>query len=264
MTTVTELNPKSLPPSRMVWVTWRQHRIALICLAALSVAACTGLLVNGLWTRSFWRGPANLRMVCVDANFCGVAPFFTGSPSWYGPSILALHLVPVVIGMFLGAPLLTREFDQRTGEFAWSQGIGALRWTLAKVTLLAGAAMLAVLPIGLLFAWWYPIGQYALDSNLSWPVTHYDLFPAPIVRWTLFAVVLGALIGALIRRTVAAIAATGLCHALLLTGTLMVNYQPEVPPSPLKWQFTEGDGLLLITALLVLALVWRVRATLEG
>lgn len=88
----------------------------------------------------------------------------------------------------------------------------------------------------------------------EWPVNSYDLFPGPIVRWTLLAVVLGALAGLLFRHTVAAMAVTAVSYVL----SLALNYLPSARPGFWLWECTEGDGLLVLTAVLATVLLWRV------
>ena len=48
-------------------------------------------------------------------------------------------------GMFVGAPLLAREYSSGTARFAWTQGAGRTRPTVAKLILL-GLAVLASAP----------------------------------------------------------------------------------------------------------------------
>ena len=44
----------------------------------------------------------------------------------------------LLIGVFLGVPLLAREHEQRTLLLAWSQDITPQRWLWTKLALLAG------------------------------------------------------------------------------------------------------------------------------
>jgi hypothetical protein len=46
--------------------------------------------------------------------------------------------LPLLIGVFLGVPLLAREHEQRTLLLAWSQDITPQRWLWTKLSLLAG------------------------------------------------------------------------------------------------------------------------------
>ena len=48
--------------------------------------------------------------------------------SYTGLVMLVMQAVPVIIGVFLGAPLLAREYTAGTVRFAWTQSIGRTRW----------------------------------------------------------------------------------------------------------------------------------------
>src|SRR5258705_1744701 len=52
----------------------------------------------------------------------------------------------MLIGMFIGVPLLAREHEQRTLLLAWSQDVSPVRWLWTKLALLGGfvAALTAV------------------------------------------------------------------------------------------------------------------------
>jgi ABC-type transport system involved in multi-copper enzyme maturation permease subunit len=47
------------------------------------------------------------------------------------PSLL--QALPALIGAFVGAPVLARELETGTFRYAWTQGFGRWRWTLAKL-----------------------------------------------------------------------------------------------------------------------------------
>jgi hypothetical protein len=51
---------------------------------------------------------------------------------------IAVRFLPLLIGVFLGVPLLTREHEQRTLILAWSQDITPQRWLWTKLTAFAG------------------------------------------------------------------------------------------------------------------------------
>jgi hypothetical protein len=105
-----------------------------------------------------------------------------------------------------------------------------------------------VVPIGVLFAWWYPPGSFVLWGNIAvfWPLhlpaARVRLFPAAYVRWTLLAFGLGAPAGALLRRTVPAMVLTGACYTAFLLFATSVTAQQATGSWP--WLLTEGNGLL--------------------
>ncbi len=51
-----------------------------------------------------------------------------------------MFAVPVLLGAFAGAPLLSRELDSGTFRFAWTQGAGRTRWAVSTLVVPALAA----------------------------------------------------------------------------------------------------------------------------
>ena len=127
-----------------------------------------------------------------------------------------LQAVPALIGAFVGAPVLAREMETGTYRFAWTQGFGRWRWTLAKLVALAVAVAAAAGAISVLFSWYYqpyfargqPGPAGSLASRLRFAPGLFDLRGVAFAAWTLAAFAIGVLAGMLIRRVVPAIVAT--------------------------------------------------------
>ena len=66
-----------------------------------------------------------------------------------------LQVLPPLVGAFLGAPIVARELESGTFRFAWTQGFGRWRWTLAKLVALAVAVVAVAGAISVLFSWYY-------------------------------------------------------------------------------------------------------------
>jgi hypothetical protein len=203
---------RSLPWRRMVWVTWRQHRFALAGVALFLGALAVYLWIVGRQLHHAYAAAIRCHsassVACVDAisNFNGLGRFFLGG--------YVLQPLPALIGAFVGAPLLARELETGTFRYAWTQGFGRWRWTLAKLVLLALVVVAAAAAVSVLFSWYYRPYFGADNSALSlraWsPLDSYlfDLRGTAFAAWTLLAFAIGALAGALIRQVVPAIAAT--------------------------------------------------------
>jgi hypothetical protein len=151
-----------------------------------------------------------------NAHYYSTAQFMCG----------LLQAVPVLLGAFLGAPLLGRELETGTFRFAWTQSCGPLRWTISKLVPLAAVLTAAAAAFSLLFSWYYhPFFAEGLDGVLAPQL--FDLRGIAFAAWTLAAFAIGALAGMVIRRTVPALAAslaawTGL--ALLISVDLRKHY----------------------------------------
>jgi len=198
--------PRPVPWTKLVWVTWRQHRVALAGVAVLLGGLALYLLIMGLKIHRAYLAVASCHPIGSAA--CEV----TGRPfsNLYHTAVdmaLILLVIPVLVGVFVGAPLLARELETGTFRFAWTQGCGRLRWAVAKLALLAIAVTAAAGAFSLLFSWFYqPFFAERFDGMLAPQL--FNLRGVDFAAWTLLAFALGAIAGVLIRRTVPALAAS--------------------------------------------------------
>jgi len=226
---------RPMPWRRMAWVTWRQHRAALG-----GVVVFLGAFAVYLWLTGLQMHHAEATY-CHPASSLGCAINFTGR---YGePAIIvsiALQAVPALIGAFIGAPVLARELETGTFRYAWTQGIGRLRWTVGKLVLLAVAVTAVAGAFTVVFAW-YNQPWVAAGYATPFSARVFDLLGFAFAAWALAAFAIGALAGMLIRRAVPAIAATLAVYAGLAftTGlwlrehyiTPLVTRSPNLPGS---------------------------------
>ena len=204
----TDLRP--VPWRRMAWVTWRQHRFALAGVAGLLGALAAYLVFTGLPMHHAYAAVAACRPASSLACSNAIGDFDT--VYWATAEAIAvfLQVVPALIGAFAAAPILARELETGTFRYAWTQGIGRTRWTLAKLVPLAVTAAAAAGAFSVLFYWYFkPFVDQGLDTRLP-PLAPlvFDLHGVAFAAWTLAACSIGALAGMLIRRVVPAIAAT--------------------------------------------------------
>jgi hypothetical protein len=207
-----DTRPPPVPWRRMAWVTWRQHRFTLAAVAVFLGALAVGLWLAGLKTHHVY---AALVAAChpVSAACAGMSNSFIGTNGFLANGGI-LQVVPVLIGAFAGAPVLARELETGTFRYAWTQGIGRWRWTVAKLVPLAVAVAAATGAFSVLVSWYYQPylapGNETLgvpDLTKFYPVL-FDLLGVTFAAWTLTAFAIGALAGMLIRRVVPAIATT--------------------------------------------------------
>jgi hypothetical protein len=115
---------RPLPWRRMAWVTWRQHRTGLTGVAVLVVALAAFYGITGLHLHHAYAAV----IACHPASSFACGELVNRFNGLYGflANGFILQVVPVLIGAFLGAPLLARELESGTFRFAWTQGFG--RW----------------------------------------------------------------------------------------------------------------------------------------
>ncbi len=216
-------NPRPVPWRRMAGVIWRQHRYALAGVAVLLGALSGYLAVAGTSMHHAYATALACRPASAYTCQNQVVDFNTAyAPTAQMVGILLLA-VPMLIGAFVGAPVLARELETGTFRYAWTQGFGRQRWTLAKLVPLAVMVTAAAGLFSLLFSWYY---QPLLTDGYSIPLDP-KLFGArgvAFAAWTLTAFAIGALAGMLLRRVVPAIAVTlAVCVALSFAAGLYLR-----------------------------------------
>jgi hypothetical protein len=192
--------------------------LALIAFAVL--LAVTEAQLGSLYTASGLSG-------CHPASCGQLASSFlkqVNSSGPYGPvytfSTILIIITPAVAGLFWGAPLLARELETGSFALAWSQSVTRARWLAVKLAVGGLAAMAITETLSLLIAWWAaPLGRAAglagspAGSRSSFPVSQFNALAfathgiAPL-GYAAFAYTLGVTAGALIRRTLPAMAVT--------------------------------------------------------
>jgi hypothetical protein len=198
---------------RLMRVALIQHRAALITIFVAFVVLVIAIVigrdaVSASYASYLAAGctlahPINLGVCANTTNQFADIPSFT-------PLVIALRLFPLVIGAFVGAPLVAREMESGTYRFAWTQGVGRIRLLIVTLAMLALIVTPVAVALGFLLGGWY-IHPYAVINIAVGSHWQSGLFTTtwwmtPV--WTLFALALGTFVGAVVKRTVAAIAAT--------------------------------------------------------
>ena len=120
-------------------------------------------------------------------------------------------VVPALIGLFFGAPLVARELETGTFRLAWTQSVTRRRWLAVKFAVVGIASMV----IGGLVTWmadWWASPLDAVNQN-RFGLGNFGLQGVAPIGYAAFAFALGATAGVLLRRTVAAMAVTGVGFA---------------------------------------------------
>ncbi|MCY0943835.1 ABC transporter permease subunit [Streptomyces antarcticus] len=188
------------------WVAVRQHRRVLRAVAGALTAGLVAVVVLRLWANSpdaagrYVTGPNHgydLLRLCVQYAGAG------------------LRFLPPLVGAFVAGPMLARELESGTWRLALTQSTTPRAWlgskvlVAASVTVLGSAALVGVYRLG----WARVSGTYWLYWHDQGP---YEASGPVLVASCLLGVAVGALVGQLIRRTLAAMAVTGLVTGLVL------------------------------------------------
>jgi hypothetical protein len=221
----------------MSWVAWRQQRPATLAAAVLLAVAGLVLVASGWQVTASARDSGLAACVAAGGDCRVLAEAFA---SRYGPLLepvsLLGALLPMVLGLLLGAPLLAREFEQGTHRLAWTQSVTRGRWLAARLAVAAGVlAAVAAAAAALLTWWWGRFDQLQISNRAA--LEKGSLVP---VAAALLAFAIGTAAGALTRRVVAALAA-GLVAVLVVAVALNLATQTWLPPRPLTITYPVGQ-----------------------
>ena len=216
----------------LLWLSWRQNRWLVWALLAfvLLVAGLLGWCVHGLDAAS---GPQHLTRACggngaptISSPACGnfmikQEDYVSVYQSLVQPLML---LLPLLIGTLVGAPLLSREFERRTHLLAWGQSVSPTRWLAARLGSAAALVLVAAAAAAALCEWFWQ--QYMVPSGLdsyAFHPTTYGAIGAVPVAYALYALALGAVVGLLLRSTLASVLVTGVLGAASMLGMYLLR-----------------------------------------
>lgn len=196
----------------MIWLTWRQFRAqATIAGAILAVLAIIFTLI-GRHLGHLYAASGIAACRANGGNCTARADAFSsqvnGSLVNHLPLLLGTVLVavPAIIGIFWGAPLVTSEMEAGTHRLAWNRSVTRTRWIAVKLVVI-GLASMAVAGIFSLIVTWSASPIDKVNMNRILPAVFSERGIVPI-GYAAFAFALGVAAGAIIRRTLPAMAVT--------------------------------------------------------
>jgi hypothetical protein len=196
----------------MTWVTWRQHRLEALWALVLVAPLAGGIayVANQISIASV-NCPRTVEFgYCLPGDAFGqlAQTMVRFNLFQYG-----LVVLPALAGAFIGAPLVAREIENGTQHLAWTQGVTRMRWLLVKlvcvlVPLLAAAALAGYLEVVFLNVQGSQVNRWNVFDQQT------PMVPAA----TFFAVALGVAFGAVIGRSIPAMAATLVSFVIVRVG----------------------------------------------
>jgi hypothetical protein len=245
---------RPVPWSKLAWVTLRQRRGAVIGTSILLGAFAVYLLIMAIIQNNAYAGVTACHPAAAlkcqqlaqefSRNYWGGGGSVLQSGGAQTVSSL-LFAVPVLLGAFVGAPLLARELETGTFRFAWTQGAGRTRWALSTLVLPAVLLTAATGAFTALFYWYFR--PFLADGQVSemLPLA-FALLGVAFAAWTLFAFALAAFTGTLLRRTVPAMAITLVVYIVLAIATATA-IRPHYfsPVTERGWNVSSGASWVI-------------------
>jgi ABC-type transport system involved in multi-copper enzyme maturation permease subunit len=225
----------------MIWLTWRHFRGgAVMMAAALAVLAAILSLTGPGLADDYSTGIA----ACTSqSGGCSdfVERFFDDNLIPLLAVTAVVLVLPALIGVFWGAPLIARELEAGTHRLVWNQSITRTRWLAVKLGLTGLAAMIAAGLGSLGVTWWSsPIDKAATELPRMEPLMFAARGIVPI-GYAAFAFALGVTVGMLVRRTIPAMAIT---LAIFVAGQIAMPLlvRPHlIPPTRSTIELTESN-----------------------
>ncbi len=210
----------------MIWLTWRQFRAQTLAAAGALALLALYLVHLGTETRAFY----DTRIAGCAGDACRIARM--NFRSEFGDTVALLSVlliaVPALIGIFWGAPLVTRELEERTDRLVWNQSVTRTRWLAVKLTVVGLVSALVTGLFSLLLTW--SASRYDQVIGERFAVLSFDSRNVVPVGYGLFAFVLGTVVGMTVRRTLPAMALTLAAFAALQLLVPAVVRQHLMPP----------------------------------
>ncbi|WP_327387435.1 ABC transporter permease [Streptomyces sp. NBC_01207] len=218
------------------WVAARQHRRALRAVPTVVALALVAVVALRCWAEGPnsdqagepWpnNGYELLRLLMGHAG--------TG-----------LFFLPLLVGAFVAGPMTARELESGTWRLALTQSTTPRAWLGSKVLVAAVVSVLGSVALTGVYrlGWARVAGTY----HLHWADRGaYEASGPVLAAYCLLGVALGVLVGQLVRRTLVAVALTGMLTGLVLLvlGALRWSLLPvQSGTGPL-----EGNPLQLVPA----------------
>jgi len=260
----------------MIWLTWRQHRRQALYTAVALVALAAIMLPTGLSMHHSFTGTglascmASLGTAQITSGTARVSSDCQALSQQFSNQYNSLTFVgilfvilPVFVGIFLGAPLVAREVEHGTHRFVWTQGVSRRHWALVKFALLGAVTLVLAAAYALGMSWWF--GPLVTNGGGRLGPVSFDVQGVVPIGYTLFAVSLGIFAGSVSRKVLPAMGVTLVGYAAVrvlietfarpsylspLTATIPVTGDQQFNSASGAWIYAQGvvngDGKLVL------------------
>ncbi|MEV5656118.1 ABC transporter permease [Streptomyces sp. NPDC052291] len=223
----------------MTWLVWRQHRTAFLLLLAAAALTTAGL--------AWLAQDASNAVAAVEGAKASPGAAAALDTAYRRLALLGLALagLPVLIGVFIGAPLFAGDLESGTAKFVGVQSYSRWNWVATKLAMAAGFSAAAALSTGTAMkALLTPlVNHMAVNADFT-AAGGFDTTGPVTVALALLGLLIGATAGLLTRRTLPAMVAT--FTVLLMVKTVWsqtrMMFAPTVTRTTGGGRFADGDA----------------------
>jgi hypothetical protein len=182
------------------WLVWRQHRAAFWTLIAVTLL--------GVIVMVYLRGQMMDYLAAQDASqkSDSLPPGFEKYADRMFSVGSYLGYIPVLAGVFLGAPLIAGDLESGTAKLVTSQSVSRLRWLAMKLAMPAALIALSTGVLAAVFNWWWSPVK-GRSEGLSW-TSFFNVTGVMPVAYALLTFTVGVAVGMLLRRTLVSMVVT--------------------------------------------------------
>jgi len=194
----------------MNWFVWRQHRKQFLIFGILLAAFAALLIPTG---NHYWHAYQQALTNCAQHPAVYNCSDLTDT-LFVGPSdgliriaeVLGTFGLPLLLGLFVGSPLLAKEYEEGTNKLAWTQSVSRRKWLTIKLAWVVGFALLYGIVLTLLATWWsHTLNTVALNRFVQGHFETQGLMP---IAYSVFLTAVGFMASAWFRKTLLALAIT--------------------------------------------------------
>ncbi|MFJ2649109.1 ABC transporter permease subunit [Streptomyces sp. NPDC087420] len=189
--------------SGMTWLVWRQHRAAFWTILAATALSVAWIVYQRGQLVDFLDGYGYPGKGLDEAG---------GKVQQYNDAFsvvsMGLQAIPVLLGVFLGAPLIAGDLENGTAKLVAAQSMSRTRWLATKLALAGLVVVVSTGALSAVFGWWWnPVKSEVTVLDWTSGAAFNTTGPVPVAL-TLFSVFGGVAIGAVLRRTLPAMVVT--------------------------------------------------------
>lgn len=211
----------------MTWVAFRLQRGALLTLVATTIVLGAYLAFLGARMHA---SIADLGIAaCSPGADCAGRAEFASTYESVPKQLWVTSVLPLLLAMFVGAPLVARELERGTHRLAWMQSVSRQRWLLVKSAVPLAITAVCLLVLGLLVTWCCgPLVDAGITSRLDTFV--FVSSGVVLAAYGIAAIAIGVACGTIIGKLLPAmaVALVGFLVVMGVTGFARPHYATPV------------------------------------